>query len=277
MTKPRTLIAALLSIAIVFSLSAAVSAVTLTQNFRASEQLAKGTIISLDKQASAVTRSNGKNITNMYGVVVESGDISFFTQAEHQNDATVSNSGVVLTLVSNATGDIEVGDPITVNGIAGIGQKATVSGRILGVAQSAFSDKSPNAKQFEVDQNGSKKNIKVGLIPVRISVSDYTTSTSALDLKDEQNRNKIEQIADSLAGKIVKPIALIISGLILISGVFISTFLITSSSYASMVSIGRNPLSEKKIIRSLIGLIALSIGIFCASLLLSYLTLKILG
>ncbi len=258
------------------SLAANISAATLSRDFFSDEKLAKGTIVSLDQQASKVLKSNFKNLHNMFGVVVEEGDISFKRQADEQIVA-VANEGIMDTLVSTANGEIKSGDPITVRSVEGVGEKATQNGRIVGIAQDNFSAQSPNGKNFTIDQEGSKKDIVVGLLPVKLGVTDYTLSNPALGTASEQERNWIERIADSFAGKEVKPIALIAAGLVLVSGVFIATFLITSSSFASVISIGRNPFARKNIITSLIGLIALSVGIFASSIALAYLILRLLG
>lgn len=258
------------------SLAANISAATLSRDFFSEEKLAKGTIVSLDQQASKVLKSNFKNLHNMFGVVVEEGDISFKRQADEQIVA-VANEGVMDTLVSTANGEIKSGDPITVRSVEGVGEKATQNGRIVGIAQDNFSAQSSNGKNFTIDQEGSKKDIVVGLLPVKLGVTDYTLSNPALGTASEQERNWIERIADSFAGKEVKPIALIAAGLVLVSGVFIATFLITSSSFASVISIGRNPFARKNIITSLIGLIALSVGIFASSIALAYLILRLLG
>lgn len=276
MAKSKIFKSLALAVMATLALCLPAGAATLTQDFQANEPLAKGTVVSLDKRASIVVQASRDNIKNLYGVVAMTGDISF-TQSEQQTVVPVANTGVVKALVSTANGDIHIGDPITVNQVEGVGEKAIVSGRVLGVAQGVLSARSEAAKQFTIGSGSSKKNIVVGLIPVKISVSDYTSNSVPLDQEDGQNRNRLEQIADSVAGKIVKPFALIIAGIILVIGIFVATFLITSSGYASMISIGRNPLSEKRIIRSLLGLILLAIAIFSTSVLLAFLVLKLLG
>lgn len=247
-----------------------------TEDFRAEQEFPNGTIVSLDKEAAVVVKSNYKNIHNMYGAVVDEGEIAL-KATSGQRHVPVANSGVVATLVSTANGEIRPGDAITVNTVEGVGEKATRNGRVVGVAQTTFNDTTDGAKSATLKLDGSDKNIKVGLIPVKLGVTDYTTAESNLGSAAEQERNWVERMADSFAGKQVKPIALIAAGLVLLSGVFIATFLITSSSFASVISIGRNPFARKNIISSLIGLIVMSVAIFAGSILLAYLILKLLG
>lgn len=260
---------------LIATISPSVLAASLSKDFKAHESLATGTIVSLDEEASVVVKASRVNVHNMYGVVVAEGDISFKGEAADQ--VPVANQGVVQTLVSTAAGEIKAGDAITVMSVEGIGEKASQNGRMVGVAQADFDEQSTNTKTFSITQNGSKKDIKVGLLSVKLGVTDYTTAASNLGSASEQDRNLLERLADSFAGKQVKPIALFVSGLVLLSGVFIATFLITSSSFASVISIGRNPFARKHIMSSLVGLIVMSVGIFCGSLVLAYLMLKLLG
>ncbi len=256
---------------------ATVAAATLSQDFNTQQQYAQGTIVSLDKQASEVIQASIDNSANLYGVVVRDGDLSF-DQGTDTNSGTVpvANAGVVDTLVSNNNGSISPGDPITVDDVAGVGQKATRSGKIIGIAQSPLNEQDTKVKTVSITQNGSQKNIIIGTVQVKIEVTDYVLPSNGDDLSSAtENRNKVMQVADSLAGKQVKPISIVVAGLILLITIFVSIFLVTSSGYASMISIGRNPLSEKKIIQSLVRLLLIAVGIFVAGLLLSYAILRL--
>lgn len=240
-------------------------AATLTQEFKTNKSFANGTIVSLDAGSNSISPTTRDNVNNIFGVVVKEGDISF--SDSQSSDTSVAHSGVVDTLVSNANGDINNGDIITVFGVEGVGEKADSNGRVLGVAQADFNNDSANSQSV----SAGNEVIKVGLIPVKISVSNFS------DIAGGGDRNRIEKIADEVAGKKAETYAIIASGLILLAGAFAATFLLTSSSFGSMISIGRNPFAQKKIVTSLLGLVALSIAIFGVSLLLSYLILKILG
>lgn len=242
-------------------------AATVTQTYNTERTLAKGTIVSLDKDASLVVEANRENLTNLYGVVVEKGDLSF-GQASSEKTAVVANGGVVETLVSTSNGAVVAGDPITVDAITGVGEKATKSGRIIGVAQSAINDNSANTQSFTLSGDGSR--VSVGLIPVKIEVRNYDITSGQVFAASGKSRNKLLQVADSLAGKQVKPYALIISGLLLLFGIFMATFMIMSSGYASLIAIGRNPLAEKKIIKSLLRMLLSAVLIFVFSLMLAY-------
>ncbi len=244
------------------------SAATVTQAYKTHKKLAKGTIVSLDKGASLVVEANRQNLSNLYGVVVEKGDLSFGQTNEASNTTVVANAGVVETLVSTSNGSIDSGDPITVDAITGVGEKATKSGRIIGVAQDKLDSESSNSQVFTLGADNSP--VKVGLIPVKIEVRNYDITSGQVFAASGKSRNKLLQVADSVAGKQVKPYALIISGLVLLFGIFLATFMIMSSGYASLIAIGRNPLAEKKIVRSLIRMLLAAVIIFVLSLALAY-------
>jgi hypothetical protein len=243
-------------------------AATITQTFKAESQLAPGTVVSLDIEASTAIPGNASNIKNLFGVVVSSGDVEF--QKSSDGNVLVTNTGVINTLVSTLNGPIAQGDPITVSIVEGIGEKAVRSGKIIGTAQGSFDGESTQ-KTFTVEDEGKPKTVKVGVIPVKIEVGNFSLSNPNGD-----DRGRLQQIADDIANKRVTNVALIVAGLILIVSTGIASFMIASTGYASMVAIGRNPLSEKKIIRSLLRLIGIALVIFGVGVGLAYIILKVL-
>ena len=260
--------------ALAIGLAGVTKAETITQAFYAEEQLALGTIVSLDRpEASTVVKATPRNINNLYGVIVQQGDISV-SQDNSRNQVFVANEGVANVLVSTANGSVNAGDAITVKSIEGIGEKSSQEGIVLGIAQQDLENNNNELEQYTIGENSSNKNISIGLIPVHISVGSYSDIMGSTGLED---RNALEQVADGLAGKRVKLFALVLSFIVLLIGIFASIFIITSSSYGSIISMGRNPLSEKKIVRSLLLLFSMAIGFFASSALIAYLILRILG
>ncbi len=255
---------------------ATVAAAPITQSFTPNESLITGNIVSVDTESKTVYKTRPDKIQQMYGVVTEIGNIAFSGE-EDAETVSVANNGIIPVLASTVSGDIASGDPVTVATIAGIGEKATRSGRIVGVAMEALNEATEQAQKTSVEVGGESREVILGVVLVKVGVGDYTPATSPIDQDDSENRNSLERIADNLAGKVVKPLGIIVAGLILLCGAFVATFLITSSSYSSMISIGRNPLAEKKVIKSLLGLILLAVGIFLVSTALAYLALQLLG
>lgn len=252
-----------------------VFAATVSQTFQANGEITSGQIVSLDKEKNTVVKANSDNISNLYGVAVSNSAVEF--TPNNTTGVTVANTGVIEALVSTINGPIKSGDPVGVSTIEGVGEKAITVSKIVGVAQGNMDDNTAGAKDFEVKEGDTSKTIKVATIPVKIEVSNYNpavglTNSGAIDVSD---RNKALQVADSIAGKPVKALSLFVAALVLLIAIFVSTFLITSSGYASMISLGRNPLSEKHIMRSLFKLVLVSVGIFSAGVILAYLILKL--
>ena len=250
------------------------SATGLTRSFQARDNLAEGTIVSLEEEGLVVTPANKDNLANLYGVVVPSDDLVVTDPNDDENSVLVSRGGVVDTLVSDLEGEIKSGDPVTVSTVAGIGEKAVSSGLIIGIAQADFAGGSENGRQFSVDSSEGKREISVGTIPVKVDIQNYSAAAGSQGVEGG-GRNKLLKLADSVAGQTVKPYGAIIAGIILLFGIFISAFLVTSSGYASLISLGRNPLAEKKIMKSLAGVLLVVAGIFFASVGLAYLVLVI--
>lgn len=238
--------------------------------------MSTGNIVSVNADKQVAFKTSASNLHLMYGVVASDGKIAFHG-GQTEGQVAVANTGIVPVLVSDAEGDIKTGDPITVKHLAGIGEKATNAGRIIGIAMSDFTADSPDTRQTTIELNGEQRTVRIGAIDIKVGASDYTPNTTPINQAEAQNRNIIETIADNITGTITKPLGIIAASLILIAGTFVSVFLVTSSSYSSMISIGRNPLAEKRVLRSLVGLILLSVVIFCASTALAYFTLKLLG
>lgn len=263
-------------VAVVFLIPVSqIYAATVSQTFQANGEITSGQIVSLDKEKNTVVKASSDNIANLYGVSVSNSAVEF--TPNNTAGVTVANTGVIETIVSTLNGPIKSGDPVGVSTIEGVGEKAITISKIIGVAQGSLDDSTTGAKDFEVKEGSASKTIKVATIPVKVEVSNYNpavglTNSGAIDVSD---RNKALQVADSIAGKPVKALSLFVAALVLLIAIFVSTFLITSSGYASMISLGRNPLSEKHIMRSLFKLVMVSVGIFTTGVILAYLILKL--
>src|SRR5690606_37742665 len=127
--------AALIGVLLMSATTAA--AAPITQSFTPNESLITGNIVSVDTESKTAYKTRPDNIQQMYGVVTEIGNIAFSGE-EDAETVSVANNGIIPVLASTVSGDIASGDPVTVATIAGIGEKATRSGRIVGVAMEAL-------------------------------------------------------------------------------------------------------------------------------------------
>jgi hypothetical protein len=172
----------------------------------------------------------------------------------------VATSGTALVLVTNAGGDIHVGDYISISQIAGVGQKVGASSsRVIGTAGADFSGSGDGVTKRSIDDgSGKKKEVAIGQVPVVISVSSYT----ATDGKQSYAiPNWLQNFTNTLVGKAVSPIRIIMAGLILFVAIVSVSVLLYSAVRNSIISIGRNPLSRGGVLQGMlaIGLIAVVI------------------
>lgn len=159
----------------------------------------------------------------IFGVVVTSPILS----VKEKNDATVPvvSSGEALVRVSTANGEIKEGDLITSSGTAGVGQKATQGGYIVGKALAPYSDSS-----------------KAGLVPIIVNIGYSAAASGSFGS------------LFSLVGLITNPenlrytLAAIVGILLLISITVAFIRLISSG----VTAVGRNPLAKGTIVRSMV-------------------------
>jgi hypothetical protein len=207
------------------------------------------------------------------GVVIGANDTSILLGKEGEK-AYVAKVGRYSVLVSNQTGDIAAGDYVTVSAVSGIGMKATDRDPvILGKALNAF--KSSDSAQVIgtatiKDSAGKEHQIKIGHTTVDVSIGKNPK------LKTDDTLPKVLQRASELiAGKPVAPLRVYMSLLLLAIATAISGSLIYSAVRSSLVSIGRNPLSKKSIIRGMFQVVLIGLMVFLSGVFGVYLLLKL--
>jgi hypothetical protein len=181
----------------------------------------------------------------------------------------VVTSGTTLTLVSDINGNISTGDKITISPIMGVGMRATENGVVVGTAQGSLADTSTETREL-TDQAGKKQKVKIGLVAVQVAVAFYSPddgSTSFLP-------TFMQEVANRVSGRNVSPIRVLIAALLLLLTFLSIVVLLYSSVRSSIISIGRNPLSERAVRKSLfqVGLTILTVLIFATVIIFLILT-----
>lgn len=241
----------------------------ISQGFRTTEaNLTVGALVSLvPGTKGSIEFANSDNTDQLIGVV---GDKPLVSLSSGAAETQVVISGVTPTIVSDVNGDIKIGDKITTSPIDGIGMKATTSTRIIGVAQDDFSN-IENRELTLNDRGGVAQKIRAGTLPVQVNVTHYAVP--------EENNHLLlppflQQLANSVAGREV-PIARVVIALIILLAGFISTgILLYSSVQSSIISIGRNPLSESAVGKSMLRVGLTALGILLVMLFSIYFVLK---
>ncbi|MBI5421399.1 MAG: hypothetical protein HZA35_03795 [Parcubacteria group bacterium] len=105
----------------------------LAENYIASDaSLESGDIVSFSNQSLGVSKSSVSYDNKLLGIVSKKPGVLLGGSME--KSVPLALSGRVPTKISLKNGSIHIGDPITSSDIAGVGMKATKSGRIIGYA-----------------------------------------------------------------------------------------------------------------------------------------------
>lgn len=239
------------------ALAAATSVISVA--YPASQPLAAGTLVSLNKETNGVEPATTKNADNLLGAVVLDGN-SLLSFEGSGSSVQVTTSGVTQVEVSDINGAINPGDSITASPIAGVGMKATTNVKIIGVAQASLASSSGAQKQTVTDQTGKKQQVLIGTVPVDINVA-YFFKTPDKSIIPQT----IQNLANTVAGREVAPLPILLSAAIIIVSIIAISSLISSAVRSSIISVGRNPLSQAAVYRNLLQVSGLILGILAAA------------
>lgn len=262
-----------------FSFNTKAFSATASQNaivsYSSSSNLVPGMIVALKKNSTdEVVPLQIQNISQMLGVVVNPNQaavvLSPQTTSSHQ--VYVATSGKYNVLVSNQQGPIKTGTPISISSLAGIGMAASTSQPdIIGKALASFNGKTGVYGTAKLTDAFSTSNLSIGLIPVSVAV----TKNPLLAGKTDYVPAAVGNAVIAISNKPESPLKIYVSfALMLVSFIF-AGMLIYGGIRAGMVSIGRNPLSKKSIMRSLFQTVITGLMVFAAGLSGVYLILKL--
>lgn len=241
---------------------------TLSQGYLTKDKLSLGSIVSLEKNTTdTVNAATTENVGNILGVVINEGNSLLTLSNGEKQQIQVATSGIVQILVSDINGDIKQGDQITASPINGVGMKATTNVKVIGIAQGDLSD-SRNSKEKYKDKDGAEKEVVLGQIPAIISVSYFFKQPEKTIIP-----MAVQNVANALAGKTVKPLPIIISMAIFVIALVTVVSIVYSLIRASIISVGRNPMSQAAIYRNLMQISALVLVIMGVTFVAIYMIL----
>jgi hypothetical protein len=240
-----------------FTTITAQGASSIAQGFKSTDpNVVAGAIVSLkDGSPNTVELANQKNLDNVLGVVSDRSLIELAGSGTVQ----IVTSGTATTLVSDINGDIKTGDKITSSPISGIGMKATTSTLVIGTAQAKLSSTELKTQTI-IDKNGKQQTVKVGAMPIQVDRVFYEASeTSYLP-------PALQSFANAVAGRKVSAVRVLIASVLVLLLFVIVGVLLYSAVRSSIISIGRNPLSERAVRKSLleVGLTVFGVLVFAA-------------
>ncbi len=249
---------------------------TISQGFMTKDKLSLGSIVSLQSNSSdQVNASSISNTGSILGVVINDGSslLSLSTEDTGKKDQAVqvqiATSGIEQVLVSDINGSVAQGDQITASPINGVGMKATNSVKVIGIAQGDLNPKTGGAsKQDYTDKQGAKHSVMVGQIPVLVNVAFYYKQPDKTIIPPV-----IQNLANALAGKTVKPVPILICLAIFIVALITVVSIVFSMIRSSIISIGRNPMAQSAVYRNLIQISALVLVILGVTVISIYMIL----
>lgn len=258
----------LLAFLVVFSNSLlnAQGAAAIAQGFQTTEtNISPGALMSLKHGSNnSVELANTDRAQRLVGVI---GNNSLVELSNTDDSTQVVTSGVTLALVSDANGAISSGDKITASPIDGVGMKATTSMQVVGTAQANLSSAETQLKKVTTT-DGSTAEVRIGLIPVQINVTYFVEPNQSAFIPIF-----LQDFANSVSGKEVSPVRVIIAALILLLAFISIAVLLYSTVKSSIISIGRNPLSEKAVRKGILQIGFTVLGILLLTLITIYLIL----
>lgn len=246
---------------VIFGFYATSNAQSVAQGFEADDSLERGIIVVIDEEdSSKVHPATLERVEDLYGVVINPNDAALTISGESESDQVyVATNGRYKALVSTQNGPIEPGDFITISSLEGIGMKVNdLAPVVIGRALSGFDGS--NAISTAQAGDGS---VSVGRVDI-----DVLAARNPLQKPTEANiPDFLRRAAETIAGKPVAATRVYLAVFVFIVSTFIAGSLMYSGVRSSIISIGRNPLSKKSIIRSmiqviLVGLIIFIIGVF---------------
>lgn len=249
-----TSLAVLFTLAVVTPSPALAIATYIAESYTAEEALPMNSIVSLKSNSNdSVVAANTSNVDTMIGVTIDRNDASITVTNGKENQVQVAKSGTLQVLVSDINGAVEQGDYITASPINGVGMRATGSTKVIGIAQNGLTG---GVAQTIKNGDGSEQSVKVGTVPVLVSVSGYIEKSENSFIP-----RPVQEIANTLAGRTVSPLPILLSLGVFLVTLIVVTIIIYSMVRNGIISVGRNPLSSSAIYRNVIQLSVLVLGI----------------
>lgn len=262
-----------LGLLILASMTGFVSAQTFTQGYGADGALQKGMIVRLkDGDSTKVQAVSKEEMNKMHGVAVNPNDAAV-TLSGGGEKVFVATRGRYEVLVSTENGTVKENDLITVSSLKGVGMKVgNVEPYIIAKAVGTFDGTSKVAGTTKLkDSNGGEKEIKFGRVEAEINVG----RNPMLKSEDPNLPEFLRKASESIAGKPVDAVRVYVGLTVFFLAGIISGVLLYGGVKSGIISIGRNPLSKKQIIRGMLQVIITSLIIFILGIFAVYLILKL--
>ena len=262
------LTAAALLASVLIIASAAHASAAISRTYYTDEEPPIGSIVSLkDNTSDNVELSTPSNADNMLGVVANENHSMISLSGMQEGEVPVAKDSTFDVLVSDINGDVNRGDHIAASPIAGIGMQATSNTRVVGIAQRDLTIDNGRMDTY-TDSDGEEHEVLLGEVPVLINVAHYFVEPERTIIPAA-----IQEVSNAIAGRQVEPLPIIISTIIFIVTLIAVASIIFSMIRNSIISVGRNPMSQSAVYRNVMQLTALVLGILSVATVSIYLIL----
>jgi hypothetical protein len=247
-----------------------------TQSYNADKTVENGMIVELKtKDPTSVVPVPQTDVSKILGIVIPTASATIVLTPQNitQQQVLVATAGSYKVLVSNQNGPINVGDFITVSAIAGVGMKADANEtEVIGKAAAVFSGTNNVLGSVSLkDSTGKQIKVSVSEITIDMDISHNPLYQMSADYVP----GFLSNVAIAVASKPVSVARIYIATVILLITMLITGNMLYSGVRSGMIAVGRNPLSKKSIIKSLIETVAAGLIIFVVGIIAVYLLLKL--
>lgn len=215
------------------------------------EDVEPGDIIILSEDGNYFLSSKAYD-SRMVGVIVRDPAVAF-NDLNLENSVFLISQGETFVNVSTVNGNIKKGDFITSSSVPGIGQKADVSGQVLGIALQSYESESPD---------------QVNDILVQLDIKPNVVSDVKVNLIEAWRKGSEAPFLTPLTSLRYILAALVTAGAFVVG---FSSF--SKASGKGVEALGRNPLAESTIKKGMVFNMILTFFIMLIGLVLAYLIL----
>lgn len=241
---------------------------SVSEGYNSDTKLPLASIVSLKEGSTRdVELTTSDNVDNMLGVVIAPENALLSLTNGSSTETQVATSGEVQVLVSDINGTVKRGDHITASPISGVGMKTTENARVVGIAQGNVVE-SDTQNQTYKDANGVEQTVKITTVPVQVNISYYFKEPDKTLVP-----SALQNVANSLAGKEVSTMPILISVAIFAVMITVVVAIVYSMIRSSIISVGRNPMSQSAVYRGVVQISALVLAILGVGVVSIYLVL----
>jgi hypothetical protein len=211
-----------------------------------------GNIISSSSKGYRLSRAAYD--TSIAGVITDAPALDVQNTNRTPSTREVITSGNAYVIVSSVNGPISKNDYITSSSLAGVGQKATADGFVLGVAQESYNNSNKTA-------NGK----------ILVNISPHYNATFITS-----QTNLVENIKTAVGSPFLSPLTTLrylLAGTIALLAFILGFIYFGRVVKTGVEALGRNPLAEKAILFSIIFNLFTTVVIMAIGLGISYLIL----